>query len=203
MTSALLDLPVSLLLSEPHATALPSGIADVQSWLHLSELRRRISFVQYRQIRDALSAVKGFKGSTRAGQTSLTWRNSLTDVPSRLLDLARCAAAVNRKYALHSDLSFVGIDDDQVRYASTLTRRQAFKPVSGKKGAGAFCTGAVSTLTALSAGVHFSMRKETVATTLSSLACTVTGLSTATPALLSTFRNLFHSFDMNYAVKDA
>lgn len=67
-------------------------------------------------------------------------QNCRADIPSQVLDLGRVAASVNRKFAIHNKLSCVGIDDDQIRYASTLTREQAFKPASGQKGAGVYST---------------------------------------------------------------
>lgn len=201
LVSGMFSIPASVLLEGDGR--MRDGYVDFGIWMNVAELRRRISFSQFWDIRNALSAVEGFQSQTRAGQSSLSWRNPRTEIPSRVLDLARSAASISREYAIQSGTSFVGIDDDQLRYASTRTRKQAFKPTSGKKGAGIHCTALVSTVTGISGGLHFSIRSERVETTLASLSCAVAGLSSESRALLSKFENLTHSFDQAYATKGA
>lgn len=124
-------------------------------------------------------------------------------MPARVTDLARTAASINRDVAIQAETSFAGIDDDVLRYASTLTRKQAFKTVDGKKGAGIHCKASVSTLTGLVGALHFSQRREDVPTNLASLACSIAGVSSESSALLSKFQGFFHCMDQSYATKEA
>ncbi|KAI0565242.1 hypothetical protein FGB62_20g02 [Gracilaria domingensis] len=124
------------------------------------EIRSRISFQKFKDIRKGLTTSLGNENKAQEGISTLQWINKRFDIPASLNVLEQAVACVSSDICLRPGTGVLGLDDDQLRFASRYHKHLPLKPGDGKKVMGLHATSMTSTLTGPTAALHNSSRGE-------------------------------------------
>ncbi|KAI0565572.1 hypothetical protein FGB62_17g08 [Gracilaria domingensis] len=136
--------------------------SEHEQWYETQEIRRSISFRRFKAMRHSYTSCLGTVGEGKKGISSSQWTNLRLDIPAALNVLEQAVASISSEVCLRPGTTILGLDDDQLRFASRYHKRLPLKPGDGKKEMGLHATSLTSTLTGLTAALHNSMRGETV-----------------------------------------